>query len=400
MEDGFTLGVNYWPIESAMSWWHRFDPGVVGEDFSRIGEVGLKAVRIFLLWEDFQPDPKKVRSDRLKELIRVMDLAHERGLRVLLTLFTGHMSGMNYLPPWMVEVKEEPESRFYVYSGGRRRKNKIRNFYADREAREAQKFLLREVAGALQGHPGIWAWDLGNEPSNVTQPPTRSDALVWLEEMVSELKKRDESIPVTLGLHQEDLEEDRRMGPAEVARFCDFLSIHAYSIYARWAEGRLDEAVVPFLGLLTRWLGGKEVLIEEVGLATSNAVRGEWIVTEDDGFDYYKRLLENVGTSGFLGILFWCYGDYGEALWNIPPFDEKIHERYFGLFRKDRSPKAYVKLLKEFQVEPDRRRPVLSSWIDIEPQEYYRNPMAHLERLFGRFKGQGRSHEPVVPNGR
>jgi hypothetical protein len=70
--------------------------------------------------------------------------------------------------------------------------------------------------------------------------------LVWLEEMASELKKRNESVPVTLGLHQEDLEEDRKMGPREVAVFCDFLSMHTYSIYAKWADSHLDEDVSPF----------------------------------------------------------------------------------------------------------------------------------------------------------
>lgn len=37
MKDEFVLGVNYWPIESAMNWWHGFDAGVVEEDFSRTG---------------------------------------------------------------------------------------------------------------------------------------------------------------------------------------------------------------------------------------------------------------------------------------------------------------------------------------------------------------------------
>lgn len=27
MKDEFVIGINYWPIDSAMSWWHRFDAG-------------------------------------------------------------------------------------------------------------------------------------------------------------------------------------------------------------------------------------------------------------------------------------------------------------------------------------------------------------------------------------
>lgn len=388
MEDKFITGVNYWPIESAMGWWHCFDPGVVKEDFSKIREAGLRGVRIFLLWEDFQPLPKKVSVKALEELVGVMDMAHERELRVLPTLFTGHMSGINYLPPWMLELNES-EDRFPVFSDGRVKKNGVRNFYTDREVKEAQKLLIREVAGALHGHPALWAWDLGNEPSNITLPSSTKEGLVWLEEMVTELKKRDESIPVTLGLHQEDLEEDRKMGPKEMASFCDFLSIHTYSIYARWADGQLDEAVVPFLGLLTHWLGKKKVLIEEVGVSSSNEVRGEFIVTEDQAFEYYERLLSRLGGFDFLGAFFWCYGDYKDTLWEKAPFNERKHERYFGLFHEDRSPKSYVPLLKDVQVQKERMKSITFDWIDIEPELYLQYPQKHLSRLFLRFKEQG-----------
>jgi len=197
MKDEFVIGINYWPIDSAMSWWHRFDAGVVKEDFSRIRDAGLSVVRIFLLWEDFQPLPSKISVKVLDQLITVMEIGHEKGLRLIPTFFTGHMSGMNYLPPWMLELKES-DDRFPVFSEGKKKKNAIRNFYIDREVIEAQKLFIREVSGALQGHPALWAWDLGNEPSNLILPLTIKEALIWLEEMVSELKKRDESVPVTL----------------------------------------------------------------------------------------------------------------------------------------------------------------------------------------------------------
>jgi endo-1,4-beta-mannosidase len=391
----FITGVNYWPIESAMDWWHRFDAGVVEEDFSRIRDAGLGAVRIFLLWEDFQPHPSKVSTKVLDQLVRVMEIGSEKGLHLMPTLFTGHMSGMNYLPLWMLELKES-EDRFPVFSEGEKRKNAIRNFYLDREVIEAQRLLVREVSGALQGHPALWAWDLGNEPSNIVLPPSRNHTLVWLEEMVSELKKRDETIPVTLGLHQEDLEEDRKMGPKEVAAFCDFLSMHTYSIYAKWVDGPLDGDVSPFLGLLTQWLGSKKVLIEEVGVSsrsrvslTSNLFKeGEMIVSEDRAYEYYERLLPKLTGFGFLGVLFWCYGDYSKRLWDQAPFDEKKHERYFGLFYEDRTPKSFVPLLKSLRGQKERIS-ITFDWIDIEPDEYFKDPAKHLSQLYRRFKEKG-----------
>ncbi len=48
----FTLGVNYWPRRKAMYWWSDFDEGEVREEFSVIRELGMKVVRLFLLWDD------------------------------------------------------------------------------------------------------------------------------------------------------------------------------------------------------------------------------------------------------------------------------------------------------------------------------------------------------------
>lgn len=385
MKDERFIGVNYWPIESGMGWWRSFDQGLVDEDFSRISESNLKRIRVFLLWEDFQPLPNKVSVKTLDLLVRVMDLGRKHGLQIMPTLFTGHMSGMNYLPPWMLE-SGEGEARFPVFSERKKRKRAIRNWYTDREVREAQRRFAREVAIALQGHPGLWAWDLGNEPSNVCLPPTREEARNWLDAMVSELKKWDEDVPVTLGLHQEDLEEDRRMGPQEVATFCDFLSMHTYPIYAKWADRPRDEEASPFLAALTQWLGSKEVLVEEVGIPCSNDARGAIIFTEEEAYDFYERLLKRLRRYPFLGILFWCYGDYAPSLWAQPPLDEKEHERFFGLFRRDRSPKPFVSLLKEFRMEPSS---LSFDWIDIDREDYFQDPLTHLSRLYRRFKESG-----------
>jgi len=78
-----------------MYWWRRFDTGEVRRDFARICAVGLDSVRIFLLWEDFQPTPDRVAPEALERLVTVADVAANHGLSLVPTLFTGHMSGVN-----------------------------------------------------------------------------------------------------------------------------------------------------------------------------------------------------------------------------------------------------------------------------------------------------------------
>jgi endo-1,4-beta-mannosidase len=56
----FVLGVNYWPRRKAMTWWADFDAGEVREEFETIADIGMTMVRIFLLWEHWQPAPDAV----------------------------------------------------------------------------------------------------------------------------------------------------------------------------------------------------------------------------------------------------------------------------------------------------------------------------------------------------
>jgi endo-1,4-beta-mannosidase len=94
----FTLGVNYWPRCKAMYWWSDFDAGEVREEFAVIRELGLNVVRIFLLWDDFQPEPDSVSKEALDNLVKVADIAGENNLGLDVTFFTGHMSGPNWSP--------------------------------------------------------------------------------------------------------------------------------------------------------------------------------------------------------------------------------------------------------------------------------------------------------------
>ncbi len=68
MDELFVLGVNYWPRRMAMYWWNDFYPGEVHEEFALLRDLGLSLVRIFLLWDDFQPTPDTVVPELLANL--------------------------------------------------------------------------------------------------------------------------------------------------------------------------------------------------------------------------------------------------------------------------------------------------------------------------------------------
>lgn len=392
----FIWGINYWPRETAMYWWRNFDHKVVKRDFSLLAEYNFNLIRIFLLWEDFQPDKKSVSVKALNSLVSVADIAYDLKIKIMPTFFCGHMSGLNWLPPWMV-ASEGGKGRFSIFTMGSIREGKIRNMYTDKEVQKAQKLFIHETVNALQGHKGVWGWDLGNEPSNLILPPSKEAAKGWLEEMVTELKRYDEDLPVTLGMHQEDLENNNILTPKEAATYCEILSMHAYPGYARWSDGPLDEKFPLFLLNLTKWLGGKEVILEEFGIPINphplKLNEDEIIklgdinlIDEEKAALFYVKVLKDLLKWGFKGALAWCYADYDPSLWEKPPFDERVHERFFGLFRWDGKPKAIAKMVQNLTFKFEKTREIKNDWIDIKPEEFYADPQRHIKRLYQEFK--------------
>ena len=389
----FRLGINYWPINSAMYWWRRFDAGEFARDCVRIRTAGFDSLRIFLLWDDFQPSPNRISKRPLGNLTRVAEIAGCEGLSLIITLFTGHMSGANWLPAWAIRAEERasPE-RFHIISDGRVVRGTPRNWYTDEEILKAQMLLAREVAGTVHDHPAVWAWDLGNENSNCVVPPSRATGIEWLETIAGEIKSVDPTHAITLGLHMEDLEEDRKIGPAEAAHVYDFLCMHGYPIYSNWANGPTDAWLLPFLGLITRWLGQCAVLFEEFGAPAIddtadkpvNVDSNFTLLRESESADYKRKAIRLLSQYGFMGGMLWCYGDYASKLWNYPPFDRATHERYFGLWRKDGTPKPVVQMIGEL-ARIQTREDVDLDWVDIEPEQFYRQPKENFTRLYRNF---------------
>ena len=373
-----------------MQWWSNFDPAEVANDFARIASAGLDSVRVFLTWEDFQPAPDRVDAAMLDRLVDVADAAAAAGLALVPTLFTGHMSGVNWIPAWALGGSDG-DDRFRVVSGGAVVEAGLRNWYADPVIEDAQCLLAAEVAATLSEHAAVWAWDLGNENSNCVRPPTNSSGRAWLTRLATAIRDADDRALITVGLHMEDLEEDRRLGPRESSESCDFLSMHGYPIYAPWAAGPIDEHLVPFLARLTRWLGGgRDVLFTEFGLPThgggDRSEQSALLVDEDAAAAYTASALEALRRAGCIGAMLWCYSDHDPALWDGPPLDLAPHERTFGLWRADGSPKASVGAIAAFVGAARSSAGYPDTWIDIDRDDFLRDPGVHMPRLYRRYR--------------
>ncbi|MDP9329922.1 MAG: hypothetical protein M3P11_04685 [Actinomycetota bacterium] len=354
----------------------------------------MDSIRLFLLWEDFQPRLDHVDPEMLRRLAQVADTAAHAGLSIMPTLFTGHMSGVNWIPGWALGGRDR-DDRFRVVSGGAVTGEGLRDWYADREIARSQARLARDAAAAIAGHGALWAWDLGNENSNCVKPHDSAAGSGWMAQISEAIRGADDAAQITIGLHMEDLQEDRHLGPREAAEVCDFLTMHGYPIYATWARSSTDEHVAPFLARLTRWLGGgKDVLFSEFGVPTygrgspdSERSRdpASMLVDEEEAARYARRVLAELRRAGCIGAMVWCYTDYAPEIWSAPPLDEGQHERSFGLWRADGSAKPAVSTVAAFAGR-SVVDPLHEAWIDIDPLEYQHDPGEQLPRLYQRYR--------------
>lgn len=406
MSEPFVLGVNYWPRRKAMYWWSDFDASEVREEFAVMREIGLNVVRLFLLWDDFQPDPKSVSSEALKNLIAVADIAVENGLKLDVTFFTGHMSGPNWAPRWLVDDSAGYPSPFcrQLVSQGVIVSEGYRNMFHDAQAIEAERLLLKTVVTALKDHPGIWMWNLGNEPDLFAWPRSAATGRAWVRQMTQLVKEIDDKHPVTCGLHVASLMVDNGLRVNDVYGETDVAVMHGYPMYAPgWARDNLDPDFVPYICALTSALSGKPTLAEEFGGCTAEPgkpsevwewvsygrVKQQFMAAEDELATYLEAVLPKLVEVGSPGALLWCFADYIPELWEKPPCEEARHERFFGLVRPDGSLKPHAEVMKKFAATKPTVQPAKKTvTLGMTPEEYYFDPQKNAVQLYRQYCGE------------
>jgi endo-1,4-beta-mannosidase len=385
----FLMGMNYWPAASAMYMWERFELAAFRDDMARIRALGMHAVRFFLGWEAFQPEARAMDRGALRTFEMMMDAMHDAGLRAMPTLFCGHMSGVNWLPSWTLD-RATGHGRFRTISRGGEAPHGIGDFYADPDLLRAQVFFCERVGERMRGHPALYLWDLGNEFSNMREPERPEDAAEWSARLTDALT-RTSGAGSTGGLHGEDVERDRKIRPSSIAAPWTLATMHGYSVYAAFSEGRLDTNAVPFYETLAASLSKKPVLFSEFGNpacapGTTDAEQAKPFAClhEEEMAAYCTTVLDRLQRAGSLGAFWWCWSDYDEALATLPPFDLAPHELRFGAMRADGSEKPVAKALRRFAAEARTVQP--QTPLDVDEQEYYAGLPGTGHALYRRYR--------------
>ncbi len=419
MLNKFSLGVNYWPRKTGVRIWKDFNAADIDADFKALASVGVDTVRMFLLWEDFQNIREfrtgawdqdipfdvrladwshtlleRSRNTRHPELVsgsplpvdlrkvelfdQVIDIAKQNGLRLIPTLFTMWMSGIDF----------DPDFR------------QGRNIFADPTMLRYQTYYARFFAQRYCDEEQIVAWDLANEQNCAMTCPSRDAGWLWTHTITSELKRWDKNHPVTSGMHCLDNTPGGKSGFAitDVAECCDFTCVHPYPyFFPRECPDRFDNIRTSYLAAfqnrLYEGIGGKPVMAEEFGTLGMSAV-GEEIAAE-----YVRTILHRLYEVGSLGALWWCGFDFDCRC--DPPYEYCPMEGSLGLFNKDGSPNLVGQEFRKFAAFLDEKGgkrvlPSVPSTAIVLPKREENQPVLFNSYILGSMAGLDCGIYPIM----
>ncbi len=346
----FYVGANYWASNAGMYMWRDWSPETVAEDFRKMGEAGLRIVRMFPLWPDFQPIEQTyggsgvrrgylfkggpfpetetgrcgVDETMLERLAFVLDKAAENNIAIMLALVTGWMSGRLFVPP--------------AFEG--------RNVLTDTEVIKWEVRFVRRLVRRFRSHPAIVAWDLGNECNCMAPVANEGDAWSWMNAISSAIRIEDATRPVVSGMHGLRCEPNGAWHPWDVGELNDILNTHPYPLFTEFSNlARVNTMRNAFHATaesrLYADLGGRPCTVEEAGNL------GPMYSSQETAAAYLNNMLWNSYAHDCRSLLWWCAFDFSHL--PFPPYEWNAMERELGLFDSDGNKTLQLKTLSEFQ---------------------------------------------------
>ena len=312
-----TLGLNYWASENATRMWKYWNAESVEKDLALFAEYGVKVLRVFPLWSDFQPirllqygGSVNATTDRevclgederplpdtvagragldavmMERFREFCDIAQKYGIKLIVAIMTAHMTGRHFVPP-AIENRDMMTDPFAL--------------------KWSMKFYDAFVR-IMKDHPAIAAWETGNE-MNYTAPVKSADhAWVWTKMMHDIIRLADPDRPI-VGVMAEGLDPAKsKWLIADQGELADYASVHRYDIQnPAAADGWMHLRNLCRNAAECRIIsdiGGKPCFTEETGNWRNMALTLEGVGNA------VKCLLWNAYAENSRAFLWWCAFD-------------------------------------------------------------------------------------------
>ncbi len=342
----FAMGCNYWASHAGTDMWVDWRPDVVDADLRRLADAGLRLIRVFPNWRDFQPltvlrqgggmpvefrfgetplsDTEAGRAgvseDALRHFGEFLDLGEKHGMKMIVALVTGFMSGRLFAPPAFEGV----------------------NCHTDPGALRWQTRFVRCLVRRFKQHKTVAAWELGNECNNIGLAPSADAAYMWTAAIADAIRSEDGSRPIGSGMHALGIDNNWRL--RDQAELTDFLTTHPYPYFTPYAD---FDPLNTFRACVhasaqTRYyadLGKRPVLAEELGQL------GPCFSNAGIAADFARTTVLSLWAHDGHCALWWCANEQSEL--PHPPYDWCQMEQELGLFDLDGSPKPVLETFSE-----------------------------------------------------
>ncbi|HEX2948074.1 MAG TPA: beta-mannanase [Armatimonadota bacterium] len=343
----FVVGCNYWASHAGTRMWADWRPEVVAQDLQRLSEAGLQVLRVFPLWPDFQPITQlyggggylaEIRhgeeplpddacgragmsAEAMEHFAEFLDLAQQHGLKFIVGLLTGWMSGRLHVPPALQGL----------------------NVLTDPRAIQWEVRFIRHFVGTFKDHPAIAGWDLGNE-CNCMGQATREEAWTWTATIANTIRAVDANHPVVSGMHS--LTPTGNWAIQDQAELTDLLTTHPYPAFTPHCDQDPVNTIRSIMHSTAESrfygdIGGKPCLCQEIGTL------GPTIASEAIAADYIRTCLFSLWANDCQGLIWWCANEQTEL--THAPYDWCAVERELGLLRVDGSPKPVLTTIGAFR---------------------------------------------------
>jgi endo-1,4-beta-mannosidase len=373
------FGTNYYDPHTgwAPKLWRQFDAEKVRQHFRIMSGLRVNCARVFLTAGSFQPAAERIEEQALLKLDKLIEIARDNGIRLILT-GPDHWEGR---PDYWTPAR-----------------------FAGQKALEALDRFWAAVAQRYRGEPAIFAWDLLNEPQmpwfnehwrakwnawlqstyqnrealkavwgdelketdqwgSVAVPEDRAEsgnprlldwqhfrehlADEWVRRQVETIRRADPTHLISVGYIQWSYPLVRSgnpgryaaFNPRRQARWLDFVTIHFYPILGGPFESEQNwQRNIGYLqGVLTYCHTGKPVVLGEFGWYGGGAPQRNPYLSEQQQVLWISAEIE-ASRSLADGWLSWPFAD--------TPSSKDI-SLFAGLVKADLSLKAWGRKFKE-----------------------------------------------------
>lgn len=353
----FFVGCNYWASHAGTAMWSDWRPEQVEQDLKRLSEAGIEVIRIFPLWPDFQPIENmytgegvhfgyRIGEERLPDtdagragmsdlmlerFKQFTEIANRHGLKIIVGLITGWMSGRLFVPP---ALRGKP-------------------ILSDHDSIRWQIRFVKHFIKELKNYSSIIAWDLGNECNVMENVGKREDAYVWTAAIADAIKASDSSRPLISGMHS--LSPSGKWTMQDQGELTDILTTHPYPFWTEYLDYDPLTTMRPTIhatveSLFYGQIGGKPCFAEEMG------TMGPMVCSEEVAAAFARTSMFSQWAHGLNGLLWWCANDQTKLM--HAPYDWVACEGELGLMTEEGRVKPVLlelgkvkKVLQELPIE-------------------------------------------------